>query len=105
MQATDDSSGEQSAKRPRADNGRPAGSLVVSLPRVPPKKAPPKKGAPKKAPMSARKSLNTQVLAPIMSRIRDQIKQINPAWLQWFKVSSCSKHLCFILPQGCPCTL
>lgn len=100
MQATDASSGEPSAKRPRPDEGQAAGPLTVSLSRAPPKKAPPKKGAPKKAPMSARKSLNTQVLAPILSRIRDQVKQVNPEYLKWFKVSFCSASLCLTLPQS-----
>ena len=92
MQAPDDSSGEPSAKRARPNDGRPAGPLTVSLPRAPPKKAPPKKGAPKKAPMSARKSLNAQVLTPILAKIRDQVKQVNAEYLKWFKVSFCSTN-------------
>ena len=86
LQATDDSLGEPSAKRLKPDAGLLGGPLTVSLPRAPPKKAPPKKGAPKKAPMTARKSLNSQVLTPIMAKIREQVKGINADYLKWFKV-------------------
>ncbi|KAK9817438.1 hypothetical protein WJX74_004352 [Apatococcus lobatus] len=84
-QATADSLGEPSAKRLRPDEGLLESPAPVVQLRAPPKKAPAKKGAPKKAPMSARKSLNSHVLMPIMAKIREQVKQINPDYLKWFK--------------------
>ena len=82
MQATDGPI-ESSAKRARQIDGLGAHESIKS--RGPSKKAPPKKGAPKKAGPTPRKSLN-QALLPVLNKIQEELKSINPDWLLWFKV-------------------